>query len=534
MFVHPEKSLLGATGKAVSGLLILLGLLFFIENAAEARAPRGLSDTKIRHVVERALKRFNTPGMAIGIVHNGKIRHLKGYGLRDIAGPEKVDAATLFRVASTTKAFTAAALAILVDEGKLDWDDPVTDHLPDFRMADPWVSREITLRDLLTHRSGLGIGAGDLMLWPEPAGFSTAEIVHNLRHLKPASSFRSEYAYDNLLYIVAGEVVAAVSGVPWEEFVQTRILDPLGMDCYSGVIPPDHLANIATPHGLMDEEIVPVPRNAIDGRVNVLGAAGGLVCNARGMVTWMTTQLQGGVGPNEQRIFSEQQRDEMWRSQTILQVTDSERERDNTHFKTYALAWRKTDVNGYEVISHTGTLSGMQAALTLVPELGLGVIVLNNGSNYGARSAVMQAIIKSYMGAPRHNWVKDYYQKQLEAMAVKVEEPQAARGSGQMIHPLESYIGRFRDPWFGHVEISENGNGLRFTSMKSVHLQGDMEPFEENTFIVRWDNRKLEVDAYVYFAKDFEDRIAVITMLPISEDADSSFDFPDLRFQRVE
>jgi len=515
-------------------LVVILGGLFLSGNFVQAREITALSKAGIRIIVEKALERFNTPGMAVGIVQNGEVSHIEGYGVRDSMSLEKVNAETLFSIASTTKAFTAAALAILVDEGKLDWDDQVIKYLPNFRMADPWVTNEFTVRDLLTHRSGLGQGAGDLMLWPEPSGFSRQEIVHNLRYLNSTSSFRSEYAYDNLLYIVAGEVVAAISGMPWEVFVQTRILDPLNMACYSGGIPSDALKNVATPHGFFEGKIAAIPRNAITGHVKASAAAGGLVCNVSGMAKWMITQLQGGVGPNGEKIFSLEQRDEMWRSQTILDVSASERENDNTHFKTYALAWRKTDVLGYEVISHTGTLSGMQAYLTLVPELNLGLIILNNGSNYGARSSVTQAIIKSYMGAETGDWVESYYQRQLLMTASKKDNACALlQGSGKISHPLGSYTGNYKDPWFGDVTISQTSEGLRFTSVKSVQLQGNLEPFEEDTFVVRWDNRTLEADAYVSFGMGDEGPQTMV-MQAVSEETDSSFDFQDLRFEREE
>jgi len=529
VFVTPKIKL---QDKNILKLSWILCFFFFLTPDIEAKPLNGPPKAKIKQVVMQALKRFKTPGMAVGIVHKGKVVHLAGYGRRDIATRDKVDADTLFSIASTTKAFTTAALAILVDEGKLGWDDPVTRHLPDFQMADPWVTREFTVRDLLTHRSGLGPGAGDLMLWPEPSGFSREEIIHNLRYLEPVTSFRSEYAYDNLLYIVAGEVVAAASGVSWEKFVQNRILDPLKMACYSGAIPQEQLRNIATPYGFLDGKIVAIPRNAINGAVKPSAAAGGMVCNVRGMTRWMLTQLQGGVGPDGRRVFSEQQRDEMWRSHTILPLSDSERERDNTHFKAYALGWRKADVRGYEVISHTGTLSGMQAYLTLVPDLELGVIILNNGSNYGARSAVMQDIVKSYMGAPARDWVEEYDQAQQKARALEAKKALPVSGSGDMALPLKSYAGTYRDRWFGQIEVRETGNGLRFRSIKSVQLQGVLEPFEGNTFIVRWNNRRMEADAFVTFAPDAKGNIETVTLLPVSEETDFSFDFQDLFFIR--
>lgn len=504
--------------------------------AATAQSHKPTIDrAKIETTSEAAINAFHTPGIAVGIVQGGEIKFVGGFGKRNIKTGQAVDGKTLFRIASTTKAFTSAALAILVDEGVLHWDDPVIDTIPEFRMFDPWVTREFTIRDLLTHRSGLGLGAGDLMLWPEPSGFSRAEIIHNLRYLKPVSSFRSKYAYDNLLYIVAGEVVARASGKSYEDFVQSRILDPLNMPCFAGEVPKHKLKNAAIPYGYTDNKTTAVTRNQITGRITASQAAGGLVCNAKGMTIWMQTLLADGVGPNGKRIFSKKQRDEMWKSQTILRVSSSERKYDNTHFKTYALGWRKDDVHGYEVISHTGTLSGFQAYISLVPELDLGVVVLNNGSNYGARTSVMQTLIKSYMGQPAKDWVKIYKERQEKAAAHK--KPSAAndnwQGSGKVLKPLDAYQGSYQDNWFGKVDIYRSGAILRFRAHKSVNLKGRLEPFDQNTFIVRWDNRGFGADAYARFETNFKGEISGLTMRHVDPDADFSFDFQDLDFTRL-
>jgi CubicO group peptidase (beta-lactamase class C family) len=188
-----------------------------------AIAPAYLSED-----VERTMKLFDVPGIAIAIVKDGQVVAARGFGVRKLGSPDKVDGKTLFEVASNSKAFTAAALAMLVDEGKLAWDDPVTKHLPDFQMYDAYVTHEMTVRDLLTHRSGLGLGAGDLLWWPT-TNFSTDEIIHKLRFIAPSTSFRSSYAYDNLLYIVAGKIIAAKSGKTWGETIHERILAPVGM-----------------------------------------------------------------------------------------------------------------------------------------------------------------------------------------------------------------------------------------------------------------------------------------------------------------
>ena len=501
---------------------------------AQVSAP--LTDSEIKQTVERALTAFKTPGMSVSVVKDGRAVFTDGFGIRDMDSKARVDEDTLFRIASTTKAFTSAALAILVDEGKLDWDDKVIDTLPGFRMMDPWVTREFTIRDLLVHRSGLGIGAGDLMLWPEPSGFSRDEIIHNLRHLKSTSSFRSRYAYDNLLYIVAGDVVTKASGIPYEEFVQNRIMDKLGMDCFAGEIYKSDLRNVAVPYGFIEEEIQAIPRNKVSGNITASHPAGGLACNASGMSKWMLAQLGGGTGVNGKSIFSEAQRNEMWKSQTILRVSKFEREYDNTHFKTYALGWRKEDMHGYEVISHTGTLSGFQAYVVLVPELGLGITVLNNGSNYGARTAVMQSIVKAYMDQPKSDWVQ-FYKGLQDAASAEKKEPDAAndnKGSGKVARPLGDYSGSYKDPWFGIVDIKNGSKGLRFTARKSINLKGTLEPFEHNTFIVRWYNRGFNADAYARFETDYNGKISGLTMTRVDPDADWSFDFQDLEFERVE
>ena len=372
-------------GKLMGCGLVTVGIISGALNSAHAdpipvfaddAAAMVLNNTDVETLVKNSIQAFNTPGIAVGIVYKGDVKFARGFGESDIAGNVPITEDTLFRIASTTKAFTSAALAVLVDDGVLHWDDKVIDYLPDFRMSDPWVTREFTIRDLLTHRSGLGLGAGDLMLWPEPSGFTREELIRNLRHLKPVSSFRSQYAYDNLLYIVAGEVAAAAAGTSWESLVQSRILGPLGADCYAGEVPKSKQHLTAVPYGLIDETITEITRNRIENASNVSAAAGGLVCNAAGMNRWMLTLLSGGTTANGARIFSEKQRDEMWKSQTILRVGQTEREMDGTHFKTYALGWRKEDMHGYEVISHTGTLSGFQAYVSLVPELDLGVVIL--------------------------------------------------------------------------------------------------------------------------------------------------------------
>jgi CubicO group peptidase (beta-lactamase class C family) len=239
-----------------------------------------LSSNKIDALVAAAMQEFSVPGVAVGVVKDGVVVHAAGYGGSELGLDAPVDTETLFRIASTSKAFTTASLAMLVDEGKLGWDDYVIDYIPGFALYDPWVTAEFTVLDLLTHRSGLVSGAGDLMLWPKPNLFTREDIIHGLRYFKPESAFRTEYAYDNLLYIVGGELVPAVTGIAWEDFVDERILGKLGASrCFAGRIPDAEMHNIAAPHAIVEGDLQVVERNRVSPDVDVAAAAGGLRCS---------------------------------------------------------------------------------------------------------------------------------------------------------------------------------------------------------------------------------------------------------------
>ncbi len=494
---------------------------------------------EIDRLVRDLIDTYQTPGVAVALVQGGQVIHAKGYGLRHKGLEASVDTSTYFRVASVSKAFTVAALAVLADEGKLDWDDRVVEFLPDFQMSDPWVTREFTIRDLLTHRSGLGPGAGDLMLWPAPTGFSRQEIVHNLRHLRPVSSFRSEYAYDNLLYIVAGELIETITGVSWEAYVQERLLKPLGNNCYTET--PSSVSNVAMPHQMLDDTVVTVPRNAVHGPSPVYAAAGGISCNIKGLADWMRTWLAGGTTPSGVTLFSLEQRKEMWEGVTLMSPTSFERNFFGSHFKTYALAWRKLDVMGQEFISHTGSLSGARAWVGFLPDMEIGIAILDNGNNSKVRNILMTALLSRFAGKPGGNWIdrlEDWYEtKRQERAALKAEampeaEGPGTEGDGTVFLPLAAYAGTYKDSWFGHVDITLDGDTLRFASRKSPQMIGSLEPFSGHRFIVRWDNRKLEADAWVKFGDDFTGQITGMQMKAVSDETDSSFDFEDLGFVR--
>lgn len=512
---------------------LVFALLIAVLLGACATQPQ-LSSNRIDALVLAAMQEFSVPGIAVGVVKDNVIVHAAGYGVRELGLDAPVDTETLFRIASTSKAFTTASLAMLVDEGKLDWNDRVVDHIPDFALYDPWVTNEFTILDLLTHRSGLVSGAGDLMLWPKPNLFTRADIVHGLRYFKPESAFRTEYAYDNLLYIVAGELVPAVTGIAWEDFVDERILGRLGATrCFAGRIPESQMRNLAAPHAIIDGELQVVDRNRASAEVDVAAAAGGVRCSLEDMLKWTRLQLAHGKLPDSSVLFSEEQSRIMWSPQTILDVDTEAYERDRTHFKAYALGWRLADVLGYKHVSHTGSYTGFRAHVILVPELDLGVVILLNASSGSAREAIAQGIVKAYMGSHDVDWVA-FFDREAEQEAANEPELVSADPDfrhGSVLAPLEHYAGLYRDAWFGDVSIEMRGDELWFASAKSPVIEGRLWPFEGNTFYAYWTDRTLEADAWVRFDVDDAGSVSRMELAPVWDWSD--WDLSDLDLARV-
>ncbi|MEO1245447.1 MAG: serine hydrolase [Pseudomonadota bacterium] len=493
------------------------------------------SETAIDATVERAMQAFSVPGVAVGVIKDGRILHAKGYGIRELGEPERIDGQTLFRVASNSKAMTTAALAMLVDQELLAWDDKIVNHIPDFRLHDPWITREFNVVDLLTHRSGLGLGAGDLMLWPRPNSFTREDIIHGLRYFEAQSGFRTEYAYDNTLYIVAGELIPAVSGTSWEDYVDSALLGPLGLErCFAGDIPAGEMTNLAAPHALVEGELSIVERNRISAETSVSAAAGGVRCSLDDMLVWMSLQLNRGVDANGVRYYSDAQAETMWSPKTIRSVSERDRERDGTHFKAYGLGWRLADIHGYKEVAHTGTFTGWGSNLVLIPELDLGVIVLTNGGQTGpARAAIANSIVRPYMGVRGVDWIAEYTPESGATADADFDLLAAALDGRRAARPLADYSATYRDPWFGEVRVYEEGGQLWFASVKSPRMRGELWPWEGNTFVVRWADRSLQADAFVHFDIDTAGVIDGMTMEPVSAETDWSFNYGDLNFERI-
>jgi CubicO group peptidase (beta-lactamase class C family) len=498
--------------------------------AAERVLP--MSAAKIDALVARTMRTFSVPGIAVGIVKDGRVVYAKGQGVQRVGESRPVDAETLFGIGSNTKAFTAAALAILVDAGLIRWDDRVIDYLPEFRLADPYVTREFTIRDLLTHRSGLGLGAGDLLFVPR-TDFTRADIIRALRYLKPASSFRSEFAYDNLLYMVAGEVAAAAARESWEDLVTSRILKPLQMAaCAVTTERLPSIANVASPHVLADGAPTPVP--LLD--LPTVGPAGSILCNVSGMARWVAMQLARGHTADGQQIFSAAQGEEMWTPQTIVHPGGTRAALTRTHFAAYGLGWGLEDFNGYKRVSHSGGLPGMVTHVSLIPELSLGVIVLTNQQESAALGAITMQILDAYTAAPRRDWValSSQIRAEGEARMRATDAERALPHSNDPLAPAEAgaFVGTYMDAWRGAAMVSEDHEKLVLTFSHTSGLTGPLEPVGADLFVVHWQDRTLDADAYVLFSRDFTGRVDGFTMRAVSARTDFSYDFQDLDFKR--
>ena len=494
-----------------------------------------ISEKQIDELVEKTIRNFDVPGISVAIVKNGKVVLAKGYGVKSILTKEKVDANTLFGIASNSKAFTSAALAMLVDEGKLKWDDKVIKYLPNFKMYNEYVTNEFTIRDLLTHRSGLGLGAGDLMFWPGGADFTPKDVVENLQYLKPVSAFRTKYDYDNLLYIVAGEVIQKVSGKSWCDFIEERIMKPLEMNnSAASFVRLKDTTNVIAPHVPTDGKLKVVSRY----KDPIFDAAAGIYSSVNDLSKWMVMQLQNGkYGPDNKSLISEKEHNEMWTPQTIMSINTAPPY--NSHFKSYGLGWQLSDIKGYKQVAHSGALEGIYTQTTLFPELNLGIVVLTNQQSGAAFSAITNTIKDSYLNIPFSDYVELYSKREKDNIAeadkttTEVWATIAKNKKDKLKIDLKKYEGIFVDNWFGQIEISQKKGKLFFTSIRSPKLIGEIFFYKDNTLVVKWNTRSFNADAFLSFELDKNGNMNVLKMKPISELTDFSYDFQDLNFIKV-
>ncbi|MFL5403999.1 MAG: serine hydrolase [Gemmatimonadales bacterium] len=521
--------------KSTSRLTRALAVLLV---AAPLRAISQQPPPKFDEYVRRVMETFTVPGLSVAIVKDGKVVLARGYGVRRMGSPTPVDAQTRFGIASNTKLFTATALAILVEEGKVEWDKPVINYLPAFAMADPYVTHELTIRDLLVHRSGLGLGAGDLLWWP-PSTYNRKEIASRIRYIPLATSFRSAYAYDNVLYLVAGQVIEAVSGKSWEEFVKTRILDKIGMTNsdvrHSGAT---HGGNVAGTHAEVNDTVRPVDPFASDNT----NPAGGIMSGAADMAKWLMVQLDSGRVADGSRLFSPASARQLWREVTPTPTGEVPAGMDAlVHLRPtvsgYALGIGVRDYRGHILRQHTGGLPGYVSKVAMIPDLRLGVAVLTNQESGLAFESIVYRVLDHYLGAQPPDYVGLFQQlreRNRQKLRQAREKAATARDSstGPSL-PLAKYAGTYRDPWYGDVTVAREGNGLSIRFSHTPALVGDLVHWQYDTFLARWRDRELRADAYATFSLNPDGTVERLKLVPASEEVDFSFDFQDLVLRPV-
>lgn len=439
----------------------------------------------IDSAIEAARSQWQVPGLAVAVVKDGRLLLSKGYGVKTVGQSDPVDRHTLFAIASNSKAFTAAALAILVDEGKIKWDDKVRNFLPWLELQDPVATQDLRIRDLLCHRSSLGTFSGDLLWYG--TGYSPEEILRRAKHLPTEGPFRAHFGYSNLMFLAAGEVVRVVSGQSWHDFVAQRILKPLEM--HRSVVSVRDLVsqgNYATPHKSYLDRSEPIAWMNWDS----MGAAGGVISSADDMSRWLMVQLSKGALPENKRLFSETSALEMWESQMALRVSPRYSQRfPTTHFRAYGLGWSLADYKGCKLISHGGAYDGMYSQTMLIPEKQIGIVVLTN-SMTGISDAITYHIVDTFLGGESRPWFDEgleQFKKSRTAFRERIDRAiQPVVENALPSHPLKDYTGRFSCPMYGDAEVVLENDKLILKLLPNPDMVADLSPLHYDTFVVRW------------------------------------------------
>lgn len=482
------------------------------------------------------MKTFDVPGMAVAIVKDGKVIAAKGYGVRKLGESTPVDEFTQFAIGSNTKAFTTAALATLIDQGKLAWDDPVYQRLPGFVMYDPYVSHEMTIRDLLTHRSGMGLGEGDLLFWPQST-YTRDEIISKLRFMKPHSSFRSRFAYDNLLYMTAGQIIPAITGTSWDDYIRQHIFAALGMN-HSTVTSKDLKPgdDYSAPHSRVEGKLQAIPLEDLDN----VGPAGSINSCAADMAKWVQVQLNHGkFADRDGSLFTAQRSSEMWTPQTILPTHNPPPQLAGlkANFADYAFGWFLTDYHGHKLVGHTGGVAGFVSQVMLVPDENLGVVILTSAEQEGAFESILYHVLDFYLQVPPTDWIAGF--KSLDDQTEKEADETMKAGdigrdrNSKTSLPLEKYAGAYNDAWYGPITIRQENGGLVITFDHTPSMIGDLQHWQYDTFKAHWRDRKIE-DAFITFWLNADGSIDSAKMAAVSPLADFSFDYQDLLLKPLE
>ncbi len=492
-------------------LFTVFCLLLATEAPARAQSGGPVGDP-VDHLVgldayiRGAIEDWRIPGLAIAVVRDDSVIFARGYGERSVESGAPVDEHTLFAIASTTKAFTVGVLGTLVDEGVLDWDDRVIDHLPDFRLSDPYVTRHLTIRDLLTHRTGV---SRDDNVWIA-APMDRAEILRRARHLEQQAGFRDRYRYNNIMFMVAGELAAAAAGVPWAELVETRLFAPLGMarstPRFAVVETRD---NVVDSHVMGDGRPIRMARRDYD----ALGPAGSIFSSAWDMAQWVRLHLNDGTYEGR-RILEASTIAEMHAPQMVMSIDSVGRRMFPTrNFSAYGLGWRMQDDHGRKIVQHTGAVNYTRTQVGMIPSEGIGVVVMANLSSSTLQTALMYYVFDMLLDRPPTDWSGEYLallERSRARAAEREGEREAARLKGTRPSlPFTSYAGTYTDDLYGEVRIEvEDG---RLVLHYAPEYVADLRHWHQDTFLGDWRSRGFG-EAFVTFSVDERARVRSLSL----------------------
>jgi CubicO group peptidase (beta-lactamase class C family) len=454
--------------------------------------------------IAKALKDWNAPGLALAIVKDDKVVYAKGYGVQKLGESTPVDEHTIFAIGSATKAMTAACLGMLVDEKKLNWDDRVTKYLKSFQLYDPYVTRELMVRDLLTHRSGLE--RGDLLWYDTP--YSREEVLTRIRFLKPAWGFRARYGYQNIMFLAAGQIIPEVAGKSWDDFIRERLFVPLGMDeTTTSTKQLPGKPNVATPHGYIDNKLQIIPWVNIDN----IAPAGSVNSSVSDMAQWIMMNLNEGTF-NGQKIVSKDVIKEIQTPQTVIRIDSlGQALRPSTHFSAYGFGWLLSDYLGRKIVQHDGAIHGMRARVMLVPEEKLGLVTLINSTRSLIQAGVAYRILDSYLGGKERDWSAEYLkitkdgEDKANAEEKKKKDERVKDTKPSLVQ--SKYVGTYKNEMYGDLSVKEENGKLVATMFPT--LVGDLEHWQYDTYHVVWRD-KTRGDDYVTFTLDAAGKVDLL------------------------
>lgn len=510
----------------MTGILFTLLLsLFSLQVNAQENLYREQLDQLDRYYA-KALIDWIVPGMAIAIVKGNEVIFAKGYGVKDVNTGEPVDSETLFPIASNTKAFTSAALAILVDRGQIKWDDRVTSYLPYFKLYDPYVTENMTIRDLLTHRSGLETFSGDL-LWYGTV-YSREEVIRRASHLKPAFGFRERFGYSNIMFMAAGEIIPAVTGKSWEQFVTEEIIRPLGMS--RTVLSTNDLPgmkNVATPHTDFNDQVIAIEYLNWDN----MGPAGSVISSVDDVSRWLMMQLNRGIW-NGDTLFTPARSREMWSSQTVLGISPfAEMQMPSTTFRAYGLGWGLFNYHGRKIVEHNGGYDGMISQTCMVPEENLAFVILTN-KNSSLYYPMMYKTLDVFLGGDEKDWsamMLDRINQRKKADTEKKSQLAESRvkGTSPSLSP-EDYTGVYGGEMFGEATVKlEDGNLFVLFEPAPMFL-GTLSHWHFDTFEITFEKFPSLPPGFCTFVLDHNGKVSEMKIDVPNPD----FDFTELEFRK--